>query len=454
MAITTVSFTTNFDVTTKTINITDTTNYAGGGVALTDAVGVLAVTDPTATQFYNNTDYNAPDINPDVSLVNSTTISIPEPTADELLLGNYTITYTVKVDNGVDAVYYVSASVTVDFNYCSPEVTINQTADCVAPLFASVDNTTYTVNGVAPTITRAHSLYFPPGSGLYLTPTVTTGATINAYTFYTGPQTTIVESTLSYNYGGGFTVTDVVQGQVTMIVDCDGVCAVYCCMKALETRRTNAKGVNKKIYDELTATLNICMSLMSLAKFSLECGEQSDAQGYMDKILVLSNCNDDCGCGNDGTPQLVTGLSSASTIDAPWTYVDRNTNDDAILSIFGGATSAINSIGTLRLKYKKVGTMATLNWVITTLNMTRAVGAVAMSLVIAVPSDIPLANTPFVAVGQGFLANQTTGELVMLTVGGASAGFLSYNVPVSVMPNDVTPYNYTYQGSITYETTA
>lgn len=59
MAITTASFTTNFDVTTKTINITDTINYAGGGVALADAVGVLSVVDPTATNFYNNTDYNA-----------------------------------------------------------------------------------------------------------------------------------------------------------------------------------------------------------------------------------------------------------------------------------------------------------------------------------------------------------------------------------------------------------
>lgn len=453
MALTTVSFTTNFNASTGLIVITDSTNYAGAGVALTAVVGVLAVTDPTATQYYNNTDYNNPDVTPNTSLVQSTEVSIAEAD-DEYLVGEYSLTYTVKVDDGILPVYYVSATVVVDFNYCSPEITIGQTADCVAPLFTSTDNTTYTVNGVAPTITRSHSLYFPPGSGPYLTPTVTTGATINAYTFYTGPQTTIIESTLSYNYGGGFTVTDVIQGQKTTIVDCDGVCAVYCCMKALETRRTNAKGVNKTLYEKYTNTLNICMSLMSLAKFSLECGENEDAQGYMDKILVLSECNDGCGCGNDGTPQLVTGLSSTGSIDLPWTLVDDNTNDGSILSFLAGGTSTINSIGTLRLKYKKVGTMATLNWAITTLNMTRDVGAATLSLKIATPADMPLANSPFVAIGQGFLANQTTGELVTLTVGGTASGLLSYAVPPLVMPLDATPYNYTYQGSITYETTA
>lgn len=303
-----VSFTTTFKLNTtqKKISLTDTIDYAGNSIPLSGAVGVIKVVSPSGVTVYNNTNYGTPDVTVNVSTTNSTTIPLPFLSNGSPEAGNYDITYTVRIIDGVNPTYYITRTISYDFQYASPIVSITAQTDCISPLYTSADTTNYVVGGITPTNTRTMILDFPAGSGG--TPiTNTTSAVITTSTFYNGAQVTTVSSVLSYVFGDDLVVQDTVQGTKTITVDCSFICQLYCCLRALRNNVEANRGVNDTMFDYYTNLFNQAMNELELLFLAIDCGKQVDANTYIAHIKLISNCQDDCSC-TDGTPTKVTGL--------------------------------------------------------------------------------------------------------------------------------------------------
>ncbi len=306
--ITSTSFTTNFSLNTspKKILVTDTTDYTTPAIPTTGVKGILKCTAPDGTIFYNNTNYGAADIIRNVSATNGTTIALPLNSDGTVVQGNYTVEMNTQITDGTNPVYVITTIHTYNFQYESPLVSINQVVDCVSPLFTSTDQTDYVVEGVTPTITRTHNLYYP--SSITTTPLTTSGAEITTATFYSGgTQTTTISSILEYTFSDDLIVTDTVTGSKEVQVDCTFICNIYCCLKTLYNNKENNRGVNDVLFKKYSDQFEEVMSLVELAFTAINCSKENDVNTYIAKIQTIANCTTDCEC-NDGAPTLAQGL--------------------------------------------------------------------------------------------------------------------------------------------------
>lgn len=301
----TISFTTKFNLTTNLLTATDTSDWAGQGIATADVNGCLRVIAPSGTIIYNNTDFSNAncDIWIDNSLDSQQTISLP---LVGLLVesGIYSILYSVY-DTNTSETYTVTN--TYDYEYVAPTICIENTADCISPLFTSVDATDYDVAGITPAITRSHKLYYPPGNVDGATFLSSASATITTGTFYQGSQTTVISTSATWVFSDGLTVVDLLEGSLAEEVDCTFICSIYCCIRAYETQMLNFKGVNNIKYLEYSAVFSQIMAFAGLATLAIQCGKPDDVNGYLAQIQSLSNCTADCSCSGT-TPSRVTGL--------------------------------------------------------------------------------------------------------------------------------------------------
>lgn len=86
----------NLNASPKTLQFEDTTDYAGQGVNIANAVGCLTLTGPTGV-FHNNTDFNNPDIVPDVDP--EFFKNLPLNNQGNVVQGDYSVAYRVKQTN-------------------------------------------------------------------------------------------------------------------------------------------------------------------------------------------------------------------------------------------------------------------------------------------------------------------------------------------------------------------
>lgn len=302
----TISFNTTFNLPSGVFIFDDTSDWAGQGIALADVNGSFKIVSPSGVTVYNNTSYTTVDcdIYIDNSLQSQQTVSLPTNGAGEVEQGEYTITYTVYDSNL--AQYYTQVN-TYTFEFTAPTVEITQTIDCISPLFTSVDSTNYTVNSVAPTISRSHEIYYPAGSAGYGTPVSGSTATLTTGTFYSGTQTTVISTTATWTFSDDLIVVDILEGSKEVVVDCTWVCSIYCCIKALEARMISYETTDSVKYAKEKALFSQVMGLVGLAKLAIECGKSDDVEAYLDVIYRLTECNEDCSCEGD-EPALVTGI--------------------------------------------------------------------------------------------------------------------------------------------------
>lgn len=301
----TISFTTQFDLTSNLITFVDTSDWAGQGIATTDVNGCFRIIAPSGTIVYNNTDFDNADCDIwiDNSLDSQQTIAIPlDGTLPES--GVYSIQYSVYNSNTLET-YTLTNS--YNYTYVAPEVCITQTVDCVTPKFTSLDATDYVVDGITPTLVRVHKLYYPPGNVDGATFLSSAGTTIITGTFYQGTQTTTISTSVSYTFSDGLIVADLLEGSKEVLVDCTFICSIYCCIRALEQRMLSAKGTNNVKYLEYTATFTQVMGLVGMARLAIDCGKPDDVNALMTQIEALSECTSDCSCSGDA-PTRVTGL--------------------------------------------------------------------------------------------------------------------------------------------------
>jgi hypothetical protein len=312
MALTTVEYSSYFhyDETIKQIKFTDSTDYVSQGTVAANVTVVAKVESPSGI-FYNNTDHLNPDIDPGTSL--DSLITIPLPLAGDGLpeQGLYTITLTYQ-DLVVPANVVDVKTFTLD--YSSPTVDIDMTADCVTPLLSAIDNSSYTVNSVAPTVVRDFKIHYPPS-----TPTADVTGTASPLTtrvFYTVADSTVehsssLTSTLTYLFGADdlIYVIDEVTGSDVIQVACNGdICDIYCCIRSQWSRYNEAKSTDSVLAQKEYAKFEKVVALASLVGNAVRCGKNDHISDYVSEILLIANCDAGCSC-NDGTPQLVTGLA-------------------------------------------------------------------------------------------------------------------------------------------------
>jgi len=305
----TISFTPTFDLTQSNpaFSALDTTNWAGQGIATADVNGCFNIVSPSGVVVYNNTDYtNANcDIRTALSLTSQQSIALPLTAASLVEPGDYIITYTQY--NSALSVYYTQVA-TYTYEYISPEVCISQVIDCISPQFTSTDITEYVVDGVTPTKTLTHTIYYPNGSVGQGSPLVGSAAVLSTGVFYNGTQTSEIEADLSYTFTDGLIVLDNISASKDIKVNCEYICSIYCCIRALEQQLINTPiTVNKNLYAQLSDTFQTVMSFVGLAQVAINCGKSDDVNCYLEKIMELTNCTSDCSCSGD-EPSRVSGL--------------------------------------------------------------------------------------------------------------------------------------------------
>lgn len=331
----TLLFSTKFNVvpTTAKFVLTDLTPYAVEGIALTDVKGVFKIEGPSGI-IYNNTNFGAPDITANVSLIFDT-VSLPLDTDGKILKGTYTITYTVRIAGGVQPGDYTSID-TSYYCYVAPSGDVEVTNSVRLAKVTSKDLTSYPIDGVMPTLTRTHTLYYP--ATLALSPTVSSNAEIQlSYpNVYTGTYSGKISTVASYVFSDGLIVDYLITAVDETIVDNKTLCDIYCGIKNLTNEMLTARSTGDfGKADKIQETLSLVSILFQLYDDAITCGKEDDATNWLNQIIAIANITVGCGCTGD-EPTLVIPEGGGGSGD------DVVVNGD---SSFGTEVSS-NTVGT------------------------------------------------------------------------------------------------------------
>lgn len=354
MALTTVDLSSTFQYnqSPKRFKFEDTTDYTGQSVALADVTGVFtSITGPNGL-IYSNTNHGSPDIDPDVSLIN-TSINLPLDASGNVLEGTYTVVYEVQDTSGTP--FTVSTTKTHTLSYTAPTVNLSLTVDIIAPLLTSTDNTNYTVNLINPTIVRDHDIFYP--AALEVAPIEGTTKQVTTDVIYVVANKDLQYSSrltadITYDLDtvNDWHIEDQISGEQYLDVNADGqICDVYCCIRKQWNRYLNEKAVgNELLAKQYLQDWIVMIGLSKLISDALVCGKTEDISAYSSKILEIGNCEPGCSCEGD-EPQLVTGLSGGGSQD---TIVVAAGNGVTVSSASGGGitTYTVSMNGTLFAK--------------------------------------------------------------------------------------------------------
>lgn len=160
-----------FDIATRYFTLQAVlTNFGGAS-----ASGVFRILAPDGTYYYspNNslTTFNTPSsaTYPDITLVNNSSsniIGIPLGVLGEPQVGTYRFELNVSgfdVSAPTTPILVSATPYFYDYSFKKPTAIISGLADNYSSLLTVVDNTTYTVNEVNPSITKSIEIVFPTG---------------------------------------------------------------------------------------------------------------------------------------------------------------------------------------------------------------------------------------------------------------------------------------------------
>lgn len=313
-SITSVNFTAELRLndTTPQLVLTDTTDYGAQSIMPADDPNGIITANGPAGMFYNNTNFGAPDLpDPLTTTTNSITIPLPLDGNGNLLKGNYSVTYTVRV---TDLTQASLTSPVKNINYEKPTASVVMSVDLGAPLLTTDDQTGYTIDTIQPTITRDHDLFYPASfnrPSVQGTAKVVTTNVILVTPGQTVAYTSTLAATTSYDYGDGITLTDLVNGQGQLdIVGNQNICQVYCCLNAAFDRYIAESRSNSRRAIEVREQWEQATAAAVNLDYAIRCGKTTDANEIIQEIRRVLDCDDDCDCGDE--PQLVVGMSSAA----------------------------------------------------------------------------------------------------------------------------------------------
>lgn len=329
------------------------TGGAGSGqvarIATYNATTKLATfVSPVSNAFDNTSTYRicVADIFLAANLTNQFTISLYSGGTIEQ--GTYTIDYLVYDSNL--GTFYTSQS-QVDYTYTLPTVVIEQTIDCLSPLFTSVDATDYTLfGGIQPdSLTRTHTIIYPPSTGV---PNVV-GNTANLYTsilYNNGTYTTTISTVVSWTLPDGTVINATLTGIKEKLVQCEQwICDIYCCMKSMYNEWQSFKNTNATKYAEYQTKWLTVTGLATQIEAAYQCGDSNAVAGYVDTLRTIANCNANCQC-DDGTIQLIQGLGNITNTYAlneltpAWLDVTTTVSGNSTTWGVGLTTQAITNL--------------------------------------------------------------------------------------------------------------
>lgn len=306
----------------KNFRLTDSTDYAGQGIALTDVVGIFKILAPDGTVAYENSgfasdDFSSPDIDADVSLIFSSAL-LPLDSENNVQLGNYTVQYKIEVIGAVQPGQY-SKNTSVENCHEDPTVTIEQSVDCFNSKLTSTDTTVYGTEKVpTPTsVVRTHTAYAPPTSGL---PDTVTSNKINVVTpIATKTWTLGISTDVQWDYPDGLCIINTLTGNEEVEVVCEqSLCDLFCCIDKLYQRYLGLLGSNTPLAMEEKVKLEFVAMDMILFQQASECGDVDKAKTYYDHILAVTGCEPGCSCDDEDfsvvIPVCVTG--GTAVVDA------------------------------------------------------------------------------------------------------------------------------------------
>ena len=197
-------------------------------------------------------------------------------------------------------------SSTAEVCNCSVTISIDIDVDYATAVLTSTDTTSY---GAYSSISRTHTIYPPPISGL---PNQTTSATTNVYSnIVTTTWSVKITSNVTYLKANDTYTTCQLIGTKEVVVEADTLCATLCLLKKFRTDFYAKYG--KKCVDDMEKAYNLAMDEFYLAFMATRCGRpQSEIQGYINKIYEITGLdpNCDCGCnaGDYPTPVVPTSI--------------------------------------------------------------------------------------------------------------------------------------------------
>lgn len=350
-------FRVTFDVANKHVSFLDGLSalyLPTYGITLANIRGKVKITSPSGTVFYNDVSPVITGVTPVWTITN---IDLPLDSDDNIESGTYTFTYYLSVDGG--SAYTYTTSKEFVFDYASPSVKIDLSANVAQSTLTSVDSTEYDITHetglITPTITRTHTIMYPQGSGV--SNVVSAAATVKV-----GPNiwsrmfTVTVSSVLSYSvedwgaYTGWAMITDTAEGIDYLDVKPDTCsCLYYDCIGAVVTLYENNKGVSpddERYYKSIIDELEMYWMRYSQA---VTCGK--DGSAYCEKIRTLLINTVPCECANDdsksreiipitgggGGGTTVTGSKWTSGTGAAGLPVSPSSGDFHIFNADGGA---------------------------------------------------------------------------------------------------------------------
>jgi hypothetical protein len=297
-----------FNLVNGDLDLTDLTNFAGLGVIAPNTWATLVkIVDPTGAIIYQNAgfdtdNYNSPDFD---NNTNTLAESIPTDVLGNYITGTYTIDLKCEVIQGDDTIYG-SATTTSFVCGCTTVISIDVDVDYATAVITTTDTTNY---GAYVSLTRSHTIYPPPISGL---PSQTTSATTNVYTnIVTTTWSVQIESTIVTLKANDTYITCEVSGSKEFLVEADTLCKTLCVLKTY--RADLFKKFGKVNTAEMERAWSLAMDEYVLAIQATRCGRpQSEVQGYIDKAYAILGIDPSCDCGcsaNDNpTPVVPTSI--------------------------------------------------------------------------------------------------------------------------------------------------
>lgn len=297
-----------FNLVNGDLDLTDLTNFAGLGVIAPNTWATLVkIVDPTGAIIYQNAgfdtdNYNSPDFD---NNTNTLAESIPTDVLGNYITGTYTIDLKCEVIQGDDTIYG-SATTTSFVCGCTTVVSIDVDVDYATAVITTTDTTNY---GAYVSLTRNHTIYPPPISGL---PSQSTSDTTNVYTnIVTTTWSVQIESTIVTLKANDTYITCEVSGSKEFLVEADTLCKTLCVLKTY--RADLFKRFGKVNTAEMERAWSLAMDEYVLAIQATRCGRpQSEVQGYIDKAYAILGIDPSCDCGcsaNDNpTPVVPTSI--------------------------------------------------------------------------------------------------------------------------------------------------
>jgi hypothetical protein len=299
-----------FNLITGAGLLTDLTNWNGLGIIAPDTVAVLLkLIDPTGATVYINAGYDTDSYAaPDFTLVTTTkSFTIPTDVNGDEITGTYTLYMKAQVVDDGDTVTTVSAVESTAFVCdCTATVSIDIDVDYATAVITTTDTTAY---GAYSSISRTHTIYPPPLSGL---PNQTTNATTNVYSnIVTTTWSVKITSDVTYLNNYDTYTTCRLTGSDEFVVEADTLCETFCLLKKFRNGELYSR-FGKKCTEDIERAWTLAMDEYVLAIQAYRCARpQSEIDTYIDKIYELTGLDPDCDCGCTGdypTPVVPTSI--------------------------------------------------------------------------------------------------------------------------------------------------